>query len=344
MLGWRQRETGRAVSAAHRRLGHVPYRYQPQRRRRQNHHGDAPGRVLGAARRRGVNGGRGRGPERQRVGVGAAGEGAARLQRRVLAGGAGAGGGQGVRERRGGHAGTAAGGGVEASGGAVRHARGANHAGGRKYRDDHADGARHRGARRSGRVQGSAHYGEVVQPPRRAGAPEPGEARGAALQVGDPRQGRVRHGGAQGATGLRDQGQRRPRRLGGLRGGRQGGDRLSGAGYRGPSRDEDFGFLDEVGAPPRAETAPDLGPEPGLEQRRLVRTRNRARKSRRYNKRDYVQISGVVSREVKAQFDVALAREKVERGRGRKQFEVLESLMRFYAEEGDPYEMLEDGM
>jgi len=121
---------------------------------------------------------------------------------------------------------------------------------------------------------------------------------------------------------------------------------LSGAGYRGPSRDEDFGFLDEVGAP-RAETAPDLGPAPGLErpeQRKVVRTRNRARKSRRYNKRDYVQISGVVSREVKAQFDVALAREKVERGRGRKQFEVLESLMRFYAEEGDPYEMLEEGM
>ena len=117
-----------------------------------------------------------------------------------------------------------------------------------------------------------------------------------------------------------------------------------GAGYRGSSRDdEEFGFLDEVGAPPRARTAP----EPGLErpeQRRVVRTRNRARKSRRYNKRDYVQISGVVSREVKAQFDVALAREKVERGRGRKQFEVLESLMRFYAEEGDPYEMFEEGM
>jgi len=113
-----------------------------------------------------------------------------------------------------------------------------------------------------------------------------------------------------------------------------------------PSRDdEDFGFLDEVGAPPRTEAAPDLEPGGAPEspdQRRVVRTRNRARKSRRYNKRDYVQISGVVSREVKAQFDVALAREKVERGRGRKQFEVLESLMRFYAEEGDPYEMLEE--
>jgi hypothetical protein len=121
-----------------------------------------------------------------------------------------------------------------------------------------------------------------------------------------------------------------------------------GTGYGGSSRDdEEFGFLDEVGAPPRAETAPGRDPEPGQErpeQRRVVRKRNRARKSRRYNKRDYVQISGVVSREVKAQFDVALAREKVERGRGRKQFEVLESLMRFYAEEGDPYEMLEEGM
>jgi hypothetical protein len=137
--------------------------------------------------------------------------------------------------------------------------------------------------------------------------------------------------------------------LGGLRGCRQGGDRVSaegfGAGYGDPFRDdEDFGFLDEVGAPPRMETGSDLDPESAVgkpEQRRVVRTRNRARKSRRYNKRDYVQISGVVSREVKAQFDVALAREKVERGRGRKQFEVLESLMRFYAEEGDPYEMLE---
>jgi hypothetical protein len=120
-----------------------------------------------------------------------------------------------------------------------------------------------------------------------------------------------------------------------------------GTGSGSPSRDdEEFGFLDEVGGP-RAETAPGRGPEPGMErpeQGRFMRKRNRARKSRRYNKRDYVQISGVVSREVKAQFDVALAREKVERGRGRKQFEVLESLMRFYAEEGDPYEMLEEGM
>ncbi len=106
-----------------------------------------------------------------------------------------------------------------------------------------------------------------------------------------------------------------------------------GSGYGGPQRDdEDFGFLDDVGAPSRTT-------ERG--ERRIVRTRNRAKNSRRYNKRDYVQISGVVSREVKAEFEVALAREKVERGRGRKQFEVLESLMRFYAEEGDPYEMLE---
>lgn len=116
-------------------------------------------------------------------------------------------------------------------------------------------------------------------------------------------------------------------------------------GFERPSRDdEDFGFLDDVGAAPAgAEAAPDLAPEPRRDatERRVVRTRNRARNSRRYNKRDYVQISGVVSREVKAEFEVALAREKVERGRGRKQFEVLESLMRFYAEEGDPYELLE---
>lgn len=121
---------------------------------------------------------------------------------------------------------------------------------------------------------------------------------------------------------------------------------MSSEGFGGPSRDdEDFGFLDDVGAPPaREETQPDLAPRPGEErgERRMVRTRNRAKNSRRYNKRDYVQISGVVSRQVKAEFEVALAREKVERGRGRKQFEVLESLMRFYAEEGDPYEMLEE--
>ena len=117
------------------------------------------------------------------------------------------------------------------------------------------------------------------------------------------------------------------------------------SGYGGPQRDdEDFGFLDDVGAAPGpAEAAPDLTTDSARErgERRVVRTRNRARNSRRYNKRDYVQISGVVSREVKADFDLALAREKVERGSGRKQFEVLESLMRFYAEEGDPYEMLQ---
>lgn len=115
--------------------------------------------------------------------------------------------------------------------------------------------------------------------------------------------------------------------------------------FGGPSRDdEDFGFLDDVGPAPRTEAPPDLAPEPAGErgERRVVRTRKKARKSRRYNTKDYVQISGVVSREVKAEFEVALAREKVETGRGRKQFEVLESLMRFYAEEGDPYELLEE--
>ncbi len=121
---------------------------------------------------------------------------------------------------------------------------------------------------------------------------------------------------------------------------------MSAEGFGGPQReDEDFGFLDDVGASraPTADPVPDVLAEPSQERgtRRMVRTRDRARNSRRYNKKDFVQISGVVSREVKAQFDIALAREKVERGRGRKQFEVLESLMRFYAEEGDPYEMLE---
>ncbi|MGF1473311.1 MAG: hypothetical protein ACFB50_16445 [Rubrobacteraceae bacterium] len=109
--------------------------------------------------------------------------------------------------------------------------------------------------------------------------------------------------------------------------------------YGNPSRDEeDFDFLDDVGPAP---TVPETTTEAGGGTR-VVRRRNRDRKSRRYNKRDYVQISGVVSRSVKAEFDIALAREKVETGRGRKQFEVLESLMRFYAEEGDPYELLED--
>jgi hypothetical protein len=113
---------------------------------------------------------------------------------------------------------------------------------------------------------------------------------------------------------------------------------MSAEGFGGATRDdEDFDFLDDVGAAPAAEPV-----EEGGRGRRVVRTRNRARRSRRYNKRDYVQISAVVSRDVKAQFDVALAREKAETGRGRSQFDVIESLMRFYAEEGDPYEMLEE--
>ncbi|MDP9475021.1 MAG: hypothetical protein M3R38_04910 [Actinomycetota bacterium] len=116
----------------------------------------------------------------------------------------------------------------------------------------------------------------------------------------------------------------------------------------GASRDdEDFDFLDDVGAPPAParEAAADLGVDAvgGRTGPRVLRaTRNKERKSRRYNKKDYVQISGVVGRDVKAQFDVALAREKVETGRSRKQFEVLESLMRFYGEHGDPYDLLED--
>lgn len=108
------------------------------------------------------------------------------------------------------------------------------------------------------------------------------------------------------------------------------GERFSGA------SEEDFSFLDDVG---EAEVPTEPMTQRG---RRVVRTRNRAKKSRRYNKRDYVQVSAVVSREVKARFDLALAREKAETGRGRSQFEVIESLMRFYAEEGDPYEMLEE--
>lgn len=116
---------------------------------------------------------------------------------------------------------------------------------------------------------------------------------------------------------------------------------MSSESYGNPSRDEeDFDFLDDVGTAPEP-AVPDNTTE-FAGGTRVVRRRKRDRKSRRYNKKDYVQISGVVSRSVKAEFDIALAREKVETGRGRKQFEVLESLMRFYSEEGDPYELLED--
>lgn len=123
---------------------------------------------------------------------------------------------------------------------------------------------------------------------------------------------------------------------------------MSVEGFGASRDDEDFDFLDGVGgAPaPRREEAADLAaaPDEGSTGPRVLRkTRNKERKSRRYNKEDYVQISGVVGRGVKSKFDFALAREKVETGRSRKQFEVLESLMRFYGEHGDPYDLLEEG-
>ena len=114
--------------------------------------------------------------------------------------------------------------------------------------------------------------------------------------------------------------------------------------YSSGGRDEeDFDFLDDVGQERPQEVRHPPTRREGEEdtEARTIRRRNRPKRSRRYNKQDYVQISGVVSRQVKGEFDIALAREKVETGKGRKQFEVLESLMRFYAEEGDPYQLLE---
>lgn len=99
--------------------------------------------------------------------------------------------------------------------------------------------------------------------------------------------------------------------------------------------EDDYGFLDDA----RQGQSRRSGGEGAAP---VQRRRRRARTGKRSDRANFTQISAWVRREVKADFDFARAREIRERGpgQGREQAQIIESLMRFYAEEGDPWEVL----
>jgi hypothetical protein len=68
--------------------------------------------------------------------------------------------------------------------------------------------------------------------------------------------------------------------------------------------------------------------------------RGRPRGGRRSNP-DYVQISARIHKEVRFSLERVLAERSELEGRYVEMAEVIENLMRFYVENGDPYEMLE---
>ena len=70
------------------------------------------------------------------------------------------------------------------------------------------------------------------------------------------------------------------------------------------------------------------------------RRRGRPRGGRRSNP-DYVQISARIHKEVRFSLERVLAERSELEGRYVEMAEVIENLMRFYVENGDPYEMLE---
>jgi hypothetical protein len=70
--------------------------------------------------------------------------------------------------------------------------------------------------------------------------------------------------------------------------------------------------------------------------------RGRPRGGRRSNP-DYVQISARIHKGVRFSLERVLAERSEREGRYVEMAEVIEDLMRFYVENGDPYELLEEG-
>jgi len=70
--------------------------------------------------------------------------------------------------------------------------------------------------------------------------------------------------------------------------------------------------------------------------------RGRPRGGRRSNP-DYVQISARIHKGVRFSLERVLAQRSEREGRYVEMAEVIEDLMRFYVENGDPYELLEEG-
>jgi len=103
----------------------------------------------------------------------------------------------------------------------------------------------------------------------------------------------------------------------------------------------DTSVAEEQRAPrtaPRTEARRGRAADAGPAQRK----RGRPRGGRRSNP-DYVQISARIHKEVRFSLERTLAEQSEREGRYVEMAEVLEGLMRFYVENGDPYLMLEEG-
>lgn len=91
------------------------------------------------------------------------------------------------------------------------------------------------------------------------------------------------------------------------------------------------------------------GPEPRSEARRGApkplqprqKKRGRPRGGRRSNP-DYVQISARIHKDVRFSLERVLAERSEREGRYVEMAEVIEDLMRFYVENGNPYDVLEE--
>lgn len=145
--------------------------------------------------------------------------------------------------------------------------------------------------------------------------------------------------------------------MGARRGGREDSP-LAGLLRRSPRREEgtereERERGDERPAPPDTGVAEErraTRAEPRTEPRRggaaatgpAQKRRGRPRGGRRSNP-DYVQISARIHKEVRFSLERVLAERSEREGRYVEMAEVIEDLMRFYVENGDPYKLLEEG-
>lgn len=97
---------------------------------------------------------------------------------------------------------------------------------------------------------------------------------------------------------------------------------------------DDMAFLDAVGSSRRSSSGESQNAGAPAKRRR------RRQKTGRRSSPEHTQVSAWVSKQVRANFDVAQAREGLESGKRREFSEIMESLMDFYAREGDPWGML----
>ncbi|MGI9048897.1 MAG: hypothetical protein ACR2GU_05935 [Rubrobacteraceae bacterium] len=142
--------------------------------------------------------------------------------------------------------------------------------------------------------------------------------------------------------------------MGSRRGGRDDSP-LAGLLRRSPQR-EDNGRREQVQEPVRSAADPGviaesqtMGVHPGAGRRRsgevvpgtLRKKRGRPRGGRRSNPA-YIQISARIHKDVRFSLEKTLAERSAREGRYVEMAEVIEDLMRFYVDHGDPYQMLEE--